>query len=158
MFFVTDVLYNCLSDFKTKCTNVWRKQSLWEIVIKHSETALAHLTVVTLTFDPVTLKWKEFICYPGWICEPRLRTVGQCVLELLIETVLAHLTSVTFDHVTPMSYWSEMKMLQTDGSTDSPTDRHVQTNMPSFLQKGHTYAIVLYSIKSEIMFVHTRYK
>ena len=110
---------------------------------------LAHLTLVTLTFDP---KINRFLCCPGRMCGPILRKVGQGVLELLIgnsfgtfdpgdldlwpsdsnitrvpllvrtdvwtkfkkgrvkgfsiywlETVLAHLTLVTFDPVTPKS-------------------------------------------------------
>jgi len=39
---------------------------------------------VTLTFDPVTPKSLEFLCYPGWICGPSLKKVGQDVLQLLI--------------------------------------------------------------------------
>ena len=42
------------------------------------------LTPVTLTFDPVTPKSIGFLCYPGWMCGPSLRRVGQGVLELLI--------------------------------------------------------------------------
>ena len=37
----------------------------------------AHLTLVTLTFDPVTSKWIYFLYYPGWMCWPSLRRVGQ---------------------------------------------------------------------------------
>jgi len=38
-------------------------------------------------FDPgdqVTPKSIGFLCYSGWMCGPRLRKVGQGVLELLI--------------------------------------------------------------------------
>jgi len=31
------------------------------------KTVLAHLTLVTLTFDLVNPKSKGFLCYPGWI-------------------------------------------------------------------------------------------
>jgi len=31
-FFVTDVLYNRISQFKISWTNVWRRHSFWEIV------------------------------------------------------------------------------------------------------------------------------
>jgi len=48
------------------------------------ETAMAHLTKVTLTFDPVIPVSIGFLCYPGWMCEPSLREVDQEVLELLI--------------------------------------------------------------------------
>ena len=35
------------------------------------------------------------------------------------------------------NYWLERKRLQTDGlPMDRPTNRHVQSNMPSFLQRG----------------------
>jgi len=48
------------------------------------ETVLAHLSRVTLTFDPVTPVSIGFLCYPRWMCGPSLRKVGQGVLELLI--------------------------------------------------------------------------
>ena len=47
---------------------------------KQSETVLARLIPVTLTFDPVTLKSIGFICYPGELCGPSLRMVDQGVL------------------------------------------------------------------------------
>ena len=47
---------------------------------KQSETVLARLIPVTLTFDPVTLKSIGFICYPGELCGPSLRMVDQRVL------------------------------------------------------------------------------
>ena len=34
--------------------------------------------------DPVTQKSIGFICYPGWMCGPSLKRVGQGILELLI--------------------------------------------------------------------------
>mgnify|MGYP000022347330 CR=1 FL=1 len=45
---------------------------------------MAHLTKVTLTFDPVIPVSIGFLCYPGWMCEASLREVDQEVLELLI--------------------------------------------------------------------------
>jgi len=30
--FVIDVLYNWISQFKTSCTNAWRRNSFWKIV------------------------------------------------------------------------------------------------------------------------------
>ena len=69
-FFVTDVLYNWISDFKISTTHVWRRNSFWEIVIKQSETFLAHWTLLTLTFDPVTQKSVGFLCFPGWMRGP----------------------------------------------------------------------------------------
>jgi len=47
----------------------------WKLILKQSETVLAHFTLLPLTFDPVT---------PGWMCGPNMRKVGQGVLELLI--------------------------------------------------------------------------
>jgi len=38
---------------------------------------------VTLNFDPVTLKFIGFICYPGWRCGPSLRKVGQGALGVI---------------------------------------------------------------------------
>jgi len=46
-------------------------------------TGLTHLTLVTLTFDPVTPVSIGFFCCPGRICVPSLRKVGQGVLEIL---------------------------------------------------------------------------
>ena len=34
-----------------------------------------------LTFDTVTPKSIGFLCYPGWMCGPSLRKIGQGVLE-----------------------------------------------------------------------------
>jgi len=31
-FFVTDVLYNLISQLKISCTNVWRRNLFWDIV------------------------------------------------------------------------------------------------------------------------------
>ena len=45
---------------------------------------MAYLTLVTLTFNPVSPKPLWFLCCIGWICGPSMRRVGQCVLELLI--------------------------------------------------------------------------
>jgi len=38
---------------------------------------LEHLTTVNVTFDHMTPKSFVFICYPGWMCGPSLRKVGQ---------------------------------------------------------------------------------
>ena len=38
---------------------------------------------VALTFDLVTPKCIEFLCYSGWMCGPDLRRVGQGILALL---------------------------------------------------------------------------
>ena len=58
-----------------------KKKFIFEIV---SETVLAHLTLVTLTFDPVTPKTVGFLCFQGWMCGQSLRKVGEGILELLI--------------------------------------------------------------------------
>jgi len=47
----------------------------WKLLLKQSETVLARWT--PLTFDPVTPRSIGFICYPGRICGPSLRMVGQ---------------------------------------------------------------------------------
>ena len=59
-----------------------------KLFLKQFEMVLEHLTLVTLTFDPK----RGFLCYPGWMCELRLRKVGQGILELLIGNVFG-----TFD-------------------------------------------------------------
>jgi len=55
-----------------------------KLLLKQSEIVLEHLTMVTLTFDPVTPKSIGFLSYPEWMCGRRLMKVGQGVLELLI--------------------------------------------------------------------------
>jgi len=57
---------------------------LKKLLLKQLDMVLEHLTLVTLTFDPVTPKLIWFICYPGLMCGPSLRKVSQGVLELLI--------------------------------------------------------------------------
>ena len=47
------------------------------MLLKQSEMVLEHLTTVTVTFDHVTPKSFVFICYPGWMCGPSLKKVGQ---------------------------------------------------------------------------------
>jgi len=37
----------------------------WKLLLKQSETVLAHLNAVTLTFDPVTPNSKWFLSYQG---------------------------------------------------------------------------------------------
>ena len=44
-FFVTNVLYNWIRQFKISCTNVWRRNSFWEIVTKTIRNGF-------VTFDP----------------------------------------------------------------------------------------------------------
>jgi len=36
-----------------------------KLLLKQYETVLAHLTQVTLTFDPVTSNSRGFLCFPG---------------------------------------------------------------------------------------------
>ena len=86
VFFVTNVLYNCISQIKISCTNVWRRNSLWEIVTQTIWNSFGTFDHVSLTFDPVTPKSIGFLCYPGRTCVwgPSLRKVGQVVLQLLI--------------------------------------------------------------------------
>ena len=50
-----------------------------KLFLKQFEMAFEHLTPVTLTPKSI-----GFICYPGWMCGPRLKKIGQGVLELLI--------------------------------------------------------------------------
>ena len=66
---------------------------------KQFEMVLEHLTLVSLTFDPVTLKSIWHTYYPVWMCGLRLRKVGQDVLELLIGNVFGRfdLVTLTFD-------------------------------------------------------------
>jgi len=79
-----------------------------KVLLKQSVMVLAHLTPVILTFDPVTPKSMGFLCYPGWMCGPSLKKIGECVLESLIRNKKV-----------------------TGGQTYQQTDRHVQRNMPS---------------------------
>ena len=64
----------------------------WKLLLRQSETVLSDLTPVTLTFDPVNPKAIGFICYPGRMCRPSLRIVGNGDLKYLIENVFC-----TFD-------------------------------------------------------------
>ena len=61
---------------------------------------------------PLTPKSMGFICCPGRMCGHSLRKVGQGILELLIGNEKG-----------------------TEGQT-LPTDRHLQSNMPSLLRRG----------------------
>ena len=54
---------------------------LKKLLLKQLDMVLEHLTLVTLTFDPVTPKLIWFICYPGLMCGPSLRKVSQGVLD-----------------------------------------------------------------------------
>jgi len=47
-----------------------------KLLLKQFKMVLEHLTLVTLTFDPVSPKSIGFPCYPGWMCGPSLRKVG----------------------------------------------------------------------------------
>jgi len=69
-----------------------------KLFLKQFEIVLEYSTLVT--FDPVTPKSIGFLPYPGWMCGPGIRKVGHVVLQLVIGTVLAHLTTLTFDPVT----------------------------------------------------------
>ena len=80
-----------------------------KVLLKQSVMVLAHLTPVILTFDPVTPKSMGFLCYPGWMCGPSLKKVGECVLESLIRN-----KKVT-------------------GLTDLPTDRPICAEKYAFL-------------------------
>ena len=53
-----------------------------KLLLKQSEIVLEHLMLVT--FDPVTQESIGFLCYPEWMCEPRLMKVGKGIPELLI--------------------------------------------------------------------------
>ena len=50
-----------------------------KLLLKQPETVLAHLTLATLTFDPVTPTSIGFLSYHGRMCGPSLRNVGQGV-------------------------------------------------------------------------------
>jgi len=39
-----------------------------KLLFKQSKMVLEFLTLVTLTFDPVTPKSIRFLCYPGQMC------------------------------------------------------------------------------------------
>jgi len=109
--FVTDVLYNWISQFKISCTNVWRRNSFWDCYLNN----LKQFWHIWPWWQwPLTPKCIGFFCCPGRMCGQSLRKVGQGVLELLIRNEKV-----------------------TDGSTDLPTDQHVQSNMPSLLRGGH---------------------
>jgi len=79
VFFVTDVLYNWISQFKISCTNVWRRNSFWNSYIN----SFGRFDPVTLTFNPVTPQSMGFLCCPGRMSWPSLRRVGQGILDLL---------------------------------------------------------------------------
>jgi len=81
-----------ISQFKISCTNVYRRNSFWEIVTYIIGNGFGNLTLVTLTFDPVTPKSKGFLSYPGWIRGPSLGMADQGLLELLVGNSLG-----TFD-------------------------------------------------------------
>ena len=134
-----------------------------KLLLKQSETCLAHLTTVTLTFDPVSPKSLWFHCYPEWVCRPSLRkvTMVKAFSSYWSETVLGQLVQVTltFNPVTPKSIgflcyprWfcgpSLRKVGQgvlelfivsekvTDGPTDWPTDM-CKAICPLFFEGGH---------------------
>ena len=48
-----------------------------KLLLKESETVLTHLSPVTVTFDPVTLNSKGFLCCPGWMRGQSLWKVGK---------------------------------------------------------------------------------
>jgi len=47
-----------------------------KLLLKQFEMVLEHLTLVTLTFDPVTQKSIGFLCCSGWMYGQSLRKVG----------------------------------------------------------------------------------
>mgnify|MGYP000361460518 FL=1 len=47
-----------------------------KLLLKQLDTVLTHLTLVTLTFDPVTPKSIGFLCCLGLMCGPGMRKVG----------------------------------------------------------------------------------
>jgi len=55
-------------------------QGILKLLIKN---VFSNLTLVTLTFDPVTPKSIQFLCYPGCICGPSFKKVGWGVLEIV---------------------------------------------------------------------------
>ena len=81
---------------------------------------LEHLTLVILTFDPVTPNSIGFVCYRGWMCGPSLKNVGH---------------SRVIDQKRK-GYRQTDLHVQTDRPTDiyrqtymyRQTDRHVQTD------------------------------
>jgi len=52
-----------------------------KLLLKQPETVLAHLTLVTLTFVPMTPKSIGLLCFHGRMCGPSLRNVGQGVFD-----------------------------------------------------------------------------
>ena len=116
-----------------------------------TERDLKHLTLVTLTFDPVTPKSIGFLCWLGWMCGPSLRKFTSRCSRVIDRKRFWHiwpwpLTSISLGFlccpglmsgpslrkVQFFSYWSETKRLQ----TDQLTERHVQSNVPSLLWRG----------------------
>ena len=87
-----------------------------------SKTVLAHLTAVTLTFDPVIPKSIGFLCYQGQMCKPSLWKVGQS-------------SSRVIDRKQKGYRW---------------TNRHVQSNMPSLLRGGIQTAVDITLSKSKL--------
>ena len=76
-FFITDVLYNWISQFKVVVQMYEEEIHFGKLLLKQSEIVLAHLIPVTLTFNLVTPKSKCFLCYLGWMCGPSLRKEGR---------------------------------------------------------------------------------
>ena len=74
---------------------------------------LEHLTLMTLTFNPVSPKFIGFIYFPGHMCRPSLRKVGLGILELLIKN----------------------ERLQTDRPTDRQTEMY-KSICPLFFKGG----------------------
>ena len=77
---------------------------------------------LTLTFDLLTWISIGIIYSPRTIYLPSLKLLGQSVIEL---SVAQGEGLPTYRH--------------TDRLTDIPTDRQVQSNMPSFFKGGHKY-------------------
>ena len=77
-FFVTDVLYNWISQFKISCTNVCRRNSFSKLLLKR----FWHISPWWPW--PLTPKSIGFLCYPGQMCGPSFRSVDQGIHKLLI--------------------------------------------------------------------------
>jgi len=122
-------------------------------------------------FDPGDLdiwpsdpKIIEFLCYPGWMCDPSLRKAGQGILQLLngkgfdtfdsgdLDLWPNYASIKTVSLLPKMDVWTKFEKgrsrrsraidrkpkgnRRTDRQTHPQTNRHVQSNMPSLLRRG----------------------
>jgi len=65
-----------------------------KLLLKESETVLTHLSPVTVTFDPVTLNSKGFLCCPGWMRGQSLWKVGKLISTTPIYAIWNFLTQI----------------------------------------------------------------